>query len=406
MKKHIEQLAAIARKPARTILGLMSGTSLDGLDLALCRISGAGFQTKITVSHFETVPFSEHFQTEIRQIFAQKTVDFQKLVLLNVVVAEMHATIINDTLARWGVSPEAVDAIASHGQTVFHAPRQFHGLAQYPNATLQIGDGDHLALRTGIITLSDFRQKHLAAGGEGAPLALYGDYLLFSEPGEDRFLLNIGGIANFTFLPGNGDSSRVFATDTGPGNTLLDAAAQRYFGKPFDADARLAAGGTVDENLLAQMKAHPYFSLNPPVTTGPEQFSLDWALGITTHGLQVADALAAQKNANAADLMATLTRLTADTIVDSIRKVPLTSDRKAIFLSGGGAHNPLVIAYLTEQLAGWEFSPMADLGVDGDAKEAVLFAILANETLAGTVEDGATLGGLPLVGMGKISLPG
>ncbi|MEZ4940023.1 MAG: anhydro-N-acetylmuramic acid kinase [Saprospiraceae bacterium] len=406
MKKHIEQLAAIARKPARTILGLMSGTSLDGLDLALCRISGAGFQTKITVSHFETVPFSEHFQTEIRQIFAQKTVDFQKLVLLNVVVAEMHATIINDTLARWGVSPEAVDAIANHGQTVFHAPRQFHGLAQYPNATLQIGDGDHLALRTGIITLSDFRQKHLAAGGEGAPLALYGDYLLFSEPGEDRFLLNIGGIANFTFLPGNGDSSRVFATDTGPGNTLLDAAAQRYFGKPFDADARLAAGGTVDENLLAQMKAHPYFSLNPPVTTGPEQFSLDWALGITTHGLQVADALAAQKNANAADLMATLTRLTADTIVDSIRKVPLTSDRKAIFLSGGGAHNPLVIAYLTEQLAGWEFSPMADLGVDGDAKEAVLFAILANETLAGTVEDGATLGGLPLVGMGKISLPG
>lgn len=406
MKKHIEQLAAIARKPARTILGLMSGTSLDGLDMALCQISGAGFQTKIAISHFETVPFSEHFQKEIRQVFAQKTVDFQKLVLLNVVVAETHAAIINETLQRWGVSPDAVDAVASHGQTVFHAPRQFHGLAQYPNATLQIGDGDHLARRTGIITLSDFRQKHLAAGGEGAPLALYGDYLLFSQPGEDRFLLNIGGIANFTFLPGNGDSSRVFATDTGPGNTLLDTAAQRYFGQPYDVDAKLAASGAVDEHLLTQMKAHPYFSLNPPVTTGPEQFSLEWALGITTHGLQVADSLAAQKNANAADLIATLTRLTADTIVDGIRKVPLTSDRKAIFLSGGGAHNPLVIAYLKEQLAGWQFSPMAELGVDGDAKEAVLFAILANETLAGTVKEGAKLGGLPLISMGKISLPG
>jgi len=406
MKKHIEQLAAIARKPVRTILGLMSGTSLDGLDMALCQVSGAGFQTKISITHFETAPFSATFQREVRQVFAQKTIDFQKLVLLNVVVAETHAAIINETLQRWGVPPSAVDLIASHGQTVFHAPRQFHGMPEYPNATLQIGDGDHLARRTGIVTLSDFRQKHLAAGGEGAPLALYGDYFLFSKPGEDRFLLNIGGIANFTFLPGNGDSNRVFATDTGPGNTLLDAAAQRYFGKPYDADAHLAASGKVNENLLAQLKAHPYFSLKQPATTGPEQFSLDWALGITEYGLGIADSLAMQGKASAADLLATLTRLTADTIVEGMLRAPRTSDRKAVFLSGGGAHNPLIMTYLKKQMPGWEIRPLAQLGIEGDAKEALLFAILANETVAGEVAEGARLGGLPLIGMGKISLPG
>ncbi|MBL7774961.1 MAG: anhydro-N-acetylmuramic acid kinase, partial [Saprospiraceae bacterium] len=249
MKHNIECLAELAARPSRTILGLMSGTSLDGLDLALCAVEGAGLETTIRVTHFETVAFDEHFRRDIRRVFAQPTIDFQQLVLLHVVVAERHAAIILDTLSRWGLAPEQVDLLASHGQTVFHAPRQFHGLAGQPNATLQIGDGDHLARRTGIITLSDFRQKHLAAGGEGAPLALYGDYYLFSKKGEDRFLLNMGGIANFTFLPGDGDTAKVFATDTGPGNTLLDAAAQKYFGQAFDADARLASAGTVDTAL-------------------------------------------------------------------------------------------------------------------------------------------------------------
>lgn len=393
MKNHILQLAAIAQKPERTILGLMSGTSLDGLDLALCAVSGAGFDTRLRVTHFDTVPFDEDFKSEVRRVFAQKNIDFQHLVLLNVVVAEHHAAIINETLRRWGLQLADVDLVASHGQTVFHAPRQFHGLPDYPNATLQIGDGDHLARRTGIITLSDFRQKHLAAGGEGAPLALYGDYYLFSQKGEDRFLLNIGGIANFTFLPGDGDAAKVFATDTGPGNTLLDALAQKYFGQPFDEDSRIAASGRIDEALLRRLKSMPYFSLPNPKTTGPEQFSLEWA---EDGGLQI----------KPQDLMATLTRLTADTIADAIRQVPLTAAKKAIYLSGGGAHNPLVVQYLRQHLPDWTMHPMDALGVDGDAKEAVLFAILANETVAGTLTEGATLGGLPLVGMGKVSFPG
>lgn len=407
MKNHVLQLANLAQKPTRNILGLMSGTSLDGLDLALCSVTGAGFGTRLQVTHFDTVPFDEAFKAEIRRVFAQKTIDFQHLVLLNVVVAERHAEIINDTLRRWGIPPGEVDLIASHGQTVFHAPRQFHGLGQYPNATLQIGDGDHMARRTGIITLSDFRQKHLAAGGEGAPLALYGDYYLFSQKGEDRFLLNIGGIANFTFLPGDGDAAKVFATDTGPGNTLLDALAQKYFNRPFDADARIAAAGRVDEALLARLKNVPYFELPNPKTTGPEQFSLEWAEESSKFEVQSSklEGKNSTQRMRPEDLMATLTRLTADTIAESILKVPLTADKKTIYLSGGGAHNPLVVQYLQEHLAGWEMLPMETLGVDGDAKEAVLFAILANETVAGTLAEGATLSGLPLVGMGKISFP-
>ena len=405
MKNHVLQLAAIAQKPNRTILGLMSGTSLDGLDMALCSITGAGFDAQLKVTHFDTIPFDEDFKQEVRRVFAQKNIDFQHLVLLNVVVAERHAAIIGETLRRWGLSAADVDLIASHGQTVFHAPRQFHGLDNYPNATLQIGDGDHLARRTGIITLSDFRQKHLAAGGEGAPLALYGDYYLFSQKGEDRFLLNIGGIANFTFLPGDGDAAKVFATDTGPGNTLLDALAQKYFQQPFDEDSRIAASGRVDEALLARLKSVPYFTLPNPKTTGPEQFSLAW---VSDYGLRITDYGLNNTGAGREpeDLMATLTRLTADTIADAIRQVPLTADKKAIYLSGGGAHNPLVVQYLRQHLPDWPMQPMDALGVDGDAKEAVLFAILANETVAGTLQEGATLGGLPLVGMGKVSFPG
>lgn len=399
MQQHVLRLAAIAQKPARTILGLMSGTSLDGLDIALCTVEGAGIHTEVQVLQFDSVPYDAHFRAEVRRVFAQKTIDFQHLVLLNAVVAEHHAALVNAALERWGVAPQAVDLIASHGQTVFHAPQHFHGLLDYPNATLQIGDGDRIAHRTGIITVSDFRQKHLAAGGEGAPLALYGDYFLFSKPGEDRFLLNIGGIANYTFLPGDGNPAQVFATDTGPGNTLLDAAARRFFGQSFDADARLARQGRPDAALLARLKSDPYFQRPYPTTTGPEQFNLDWAVRGTAY-----DAPELPHEV-ACDLLATLARLTAETIADNIRRVPATAARSVVYLSGGGAHNPLIVQYLHKQLSGQEILPIGLLGVPGDAKEAVLFAVLANETIAGHAAPGTRLAGLPLVGMGKVSFP-
>ena len=398
MLHHIQQLSRIARQRSRRIIGLMSGTSLDGLDVALCRFEGAGQRTRFEVEAFETVPYDEAFKTEVRKVFAKKEIDFQHLTLLNVVVAEHQADIVNRCLRKWGVAPESVDLVASHGQTVFHAPRVFHGLPDWPNATLQIGDGDHFARRTGIITLSDFRQKHCAAGGEGAPLALYGDYFLFSKKGEDRFLLNLGGIANFTFLPGNGDSALAFATDTGPGNTLLDAFARALFNVPFDENALLAQNGLPDQRLLDIFRSEPFFAKPFPKTIGPELFSLEW--------VQAAIRQLPKGSPNPYDLMATLTRLTADTVAEAMLRTAPTVRKRKLYLSGGGAHNPLIHRFLQENLPGWDISQMAELGVHGDAKEAMLFAVLANETVAGRETKGEVLGGVPLVGMGKISLPG
>ncbi|HMQ90225.1 MAG TPA: anhydro-N-acetylmuramic acid kinase, partial [Flavilitoribacter sp.] len=235
----------------------------------------------------------------------------------------------------------------------------------------------------------------LAAGGEGAPLALYGDYFLFSQKEEDRFLLNIGGIANFTFLPGDADPEKSFATDTGPGNTLLDQVALSRFGVAFDRDSRFAKAGAVDRRLLDQMKEHPYFQRTNPKTTGPEMFGVEF----------LNDCLQKQGDIPPENLMATLTRFTAETIADAVLQVKTTFPA-SLYLSGGGAHNPLVVEYLRELLPDFPVYPFEKLGISGDAKEAVLFAALANETVAGEYGEGQRLGGIPLVSMGKISLPG
>jgi anhydro-N-acetylmuramic acid kinase len=165
--------------------------------------------------------------------------------LLNEWIGNLHANMVLDCLNEWNLTPEKVDLIASHGQTVMHAPKVLHQQMQFPNATLQIGDGDHIAVRTGIITVSDFRQKHVAAGGEGAPLAVYGDYYLFSSETENRIMLNLGGIGNFTYLPKNKNPEQVFVTDTGTGNTLIDAFVQLHFPEmSYDKDAEIARKGT------------------------------------------------------------------------------------------------------------------------------------------------------------------
>ncbi len=399
MRHHIQQLAQISRKRSRRIIGLMSGTSLDGLDLALCVFTGSGLDTKVKVEKFATMPYEEAFKQEVWRVFAKKEIDFQHLTLLNVTVAEHQAALINQCIAAWGIDKSSVDAIASHGQTVFHAPRIFHGMPAYPNATLQIGDGDHLAMRTGIITLSDFRQKHCAAGGEGAPLALYGDYFLFSKKGENRFLLNLGGIANFTYLPADGDTNAAFATDTGPGNTLLDAFSRLLFQKPFDENARFALAGKPDPKLLSMLKKDLFFAAEFPKTAGPESFNPDWVYK------SLANIYPSSYRPDPHDLMATLTHLTADTVLDAMARVSTASGKNLLYLSGGGSHNPLIVKLLKQKLKNWSVQPMQKLKVNGDAKEAVLFAVLANECLAGTQKGPAILGGIPLVSMGKISLP-
>ena len=397
MNSNIQKLYDIANKPKRTIIGLMSGTSLDGLDIALCSIEGCGTDTKLEVLHFETVSYSNEFKSELRTVFSKKEINLEKLCLLNPWIALQHAGMINTCLQEWDIKNEEVDLIASHGQTIYHAPQRLHQQQNFGNATLQIGDGDHLAVATGIITISDFRQKNIAAGGEGAPLAAYGDYLLFSKKGEDRILLNIGGIANFTFLSGNGE--HVLCTDIGPGNTLMDACMQEHYpGQSFDKDALVAKSGLINKDLLIALKENDFFNQSFPKTTGPELFNLEY--------LQKAKQKSKTESLAVKDTMATLNQFSADMIVAAIKDCIKDKNGVNIISSGGGMHNPLLMQHISDQLPNCTFYSTAETGINPDAKEAVLFALLANECVSGDVSIfGNCFSLIPAVTMGKVSFP-
>lgn len=393
MSADIKELFRLSSRPCRKIIGLMSGTSLDGLDIALCKISGSGINTCVDVLQFETINYCDDFKTDVRSVFSKRQVDLEKLCLLNASIGDLHAEMINQCISKWQISAKEIDCIASHGQSIYHAPRRLHQLKNYPDATLQIGDGDHIAVKTGIVTLSDFRQKHLAAGGEGAPLALYGDYLMFSSEFEDRILLNIGGIANFTFLPKDGNTDRVISTDVGPGNTLIDLVAQKYFNIPYDKDSKIAKTGKTDVSLLNTFLNHPFFKEDLPKTTGPELFNFQFIENSLRQALLT--------EINPADLLATITRFAAEAIAKPIKSRYL-GFLPSVYISGGGAHNILIIEHLKELLPGCTLAKAGEIGMNGDAKEAVLFAVLANETLCGSA---VKIGNAPAVTMGKISLP-
>ena len=399
MNHNIEKLFNIASKPERLIIGLMSGTSFDGLDVALCKIKGSSQVTEIELVKFETSSYQNDFKEELKTIFSRRDADLEKVCLMNEWVAIQHATIINDCLQKWGYSKNDIDLIASHGQTIYHAPKFLHKQDKFPNATLQIGDGDHIAVNTGIITISDFRQKHIAAGGEGAPLAVYGDYLLFSKKGENRIMLNIGGIANFTFLPGDSDTSKIFCTDVGPGNTMMDAFVQKNFPERyFDEGSSIANKGKVNIDLLKELKDHPFFTSDFPKTIGPELFNLTY----------LEDAMQKSKSipGTAEDIMATLNRFSADTIVDAIKKCIEKDENYSIYVSGGGMHNLLLMENIKSQLSGMEFRSTENLHINPDAKEAVLFALLANECICGEkINMGKGRSKIPSISMGKISFP-
>jgi len=399
MNPQVEQLFTIANKPERLIIGLMSGTSLDGLDIALCRFRGKGLETQIELVAFETVSYDSTFKDEIKSVFSKQQVSLEKVCLLNPWVGLYHAELILRCLAKWKVDPADIDLIASHGQTIYHAPKLLHGQQKFGNATLQIGDGDHIAHATDVITLSDFRQKHIAGGGEGAPLASYGDFLIFSKRGEDRIMLNIGGIANFTYLPGNLHADEVFCTDVGPGNTLMDALIQQNLpGKYFDENAEVAKRGSLNDALLRALKDHPFFEQPFPKTTGPELFNLNY--------LENAKMRSGVQAISLEDTMATLNRFSADMIVEAIKKSSGDETNFKLYSSGGGMHNPLLMANIKSQLPGFSFFSTHDLHINPDAKEAVLFATLANECICGGgVQFGSGRNGIPSVSMGKISFP-
>ena len=437
MNPNIQKLCHIAGKPKRLIIGLMSGTSFDGLDIALCEFTGSGTATTLRLLQFVTKEYTPEFKEELKSVFAKESVSLEKVTLLNAWIGSYYATLINDCLAQWKLTANDIDLIASHGQSIFHAPKHQRPPDQYGNATLQIGDGDHLAVGTKIITLSDFRQKHIAAGGEGAPLAVYGDNLLFSNSGENRILLNIGGIANFTWLPANASntaseantanttntSGEPFSTDVGPGNTLMDQYVQATFpGQYYDKDSTLALQGTVSEPLLIALFDHPFFQATFPKTTGPELFNLTYlhnALERSHAAPEPSHAAPEPSHASPEpshaslepsgrsplsppDILATLALFSARSIIEAITSTIPANTSFGIYTSGGGIYNRLLIRHLEDHFHK-KLHPTSALGVNPDAKEAVLFALLANEAVAGEKTTSSYI--YPMVSMGKISFP-
>lgn len=392
MNPGIYKLAVAGDKKSRIIIGLMSGTSMDGLDVALTEISGYGKTTRVKVLKFESVPYTKEYKEELQRIFCKETVNLQLLTLLNAKTALVHADIVTNCLKKWNVSHLSIDCIASHGQTIYHAPRSLHQIEGFPNATLQIGDGDHLAVKTKIPTISDFRQKHVASGGEGAPLALYGDQILFTSKTENRILLNIGGISNFTYLPSSGPAESI-CTDCGPGNTLSDLLVREYFGRPYDENGEIAMSGEVNTSLLQAMQELPFFQKELPKTTGQELFNKEF--------VEKAIQKAAIRDIEPKDLIATVAELTASSIATCIQKATKGEPFKC-YVSGGGIHNRYLMKSIKNKILPNDISNTEDLGIDPDAKEAVLFAVLANEMICGsTLSSGAG----PELTMGKISLP-
>jgi anhydro-N-acetylmuramic acid kinase len=359
-------LLALRELPARIIVGLMSGTSGDGIDAAVVEIAGAGASTRARLLAATTVPYPDGLR---RRLFALDRAPAGELCELDVLLGEAFAQAALDAIAAASLDATRVHLVASHGHTACHQPRS-SGRA---GATLQVSEGSVIAERTGLPVVCDFRVRDVAAGGEGAPLVPLPDWILFRTPGRVRALQNLGGIANVTVV--TEDRARVFAFDNAPGNMVLDAAARAASAgrERFDRDGARAAAGTIDAALLTELAAHPFLALGPPKSTGREVFGLPFVAPLL-------DRFAGREN----DLLATLTRFVAHAIAASYHDHVAPRERiDEVWLSGGGVHNLTLVAHLGELLAPLPVRSVADLGVDPDAKEALAFAILGNQTLHG-----------------------
>jgi anhydro-N-acetylmuramic acid kinase len=360
----VSRLLAVRGRPRRIVIGLLSGTSADGTDAALCEIAGFGENTGLVARAFVTTPFPRPLRERIYRV---SQADASELTDLDVMLGEAFADGARAVADAAGVAMTDVDLIGSHGQTAVHHPRSAGQLG----ATLQIGEAAVIAERTGCPVVSDFRVRDVAAGGEGAPLVPLVDHLLFRKPGRRRALQNIGGIANVTLVSERLDD--LVAFDNGPGNMPLDtvARAASQGREAFDRDGARAARGDIDEGLLTELHRHPYLSQRLPKSTGRETFGKDFVYPL----------LARYHNRHD-DLLATLTRFSAEAIARSYREMlPAMPDE--VFISGGGALNPTLMRHLTELLSPVPVTTSAALGVDPEAKEAIAFAVLANQTLFG-----------------------
>ena len=356
------------------VLGLMSGTSADGVDAALTEITGRGHTLRVTLLDFQAVPYSSHLRKTILRTAEKGTVP--DVCRLHAVLGEFFAKAALKTIAHAGLLPEEVDLIGSHGQTIHHCPQPVYepGLGMI-RSTLQIGDPSIIAERTGITTVFDFRARDLAAGGEGAPLTPYIHSLVFRHSSRSRLVINLGGIANVTLLPPGGDLARIQAFDTGPCNMLLDGLAGSLSNGKYSMDrgGKLALRGNVNANLSKMLLAHPFIKRPPPKSTGREEFGSRY--------IQRIRRMAQRRNLASEDLLATACHFIAQTIASANRW--LSEDPQEVVVGGGGVFNHALMAELKNVFQPTPVFPMEHVGSHSKAFEAEAFAVLAYQTAHG-----------------------
>ncbi len=386
------RIREIAAKKKMRVAGLMSGTSVDGVDVAVVDIT----KQKVHLLAFDVFPYPPALRREILRLCRPETARLDNICHYNFVLGEVFADAIIKLCRKSSISLSSIDLVGSHGQTIYHNPRGKRYSRTTVRSTLQIGEPSVIAQRTGITTIADFRPRDMAAGGEGAPLVPYADYILFGHGRSSRAVQNIGGIANVTFLPRGCKQDDITAFDTGPGNMIIDSIIRLISTERqrFDPAGKMAAQGTVNKRLLNEMLRHPFLRRRPPKSTGREEFGSDFANRIYQK--------ATQKGLSDIDIVATLTAFTANSIARAYHQLLPTMPDEVI-LCGGGAHNNTLVEMLRGELPNVKMLSTEDFGISVDAKEAVSFAILAWATINGLTNNvpGATGADRPVV-LGKI----
>lgn len=347
------------------VAGIMSGTSLDGIDVAIVDIRGR----RIHPVAFRSAPYNQRVRKAILGV-SNTTTTTAEIARLHFLLGHLYAKAVQETCRRARIPLKSIELIGCHGQTIFHQGEQRPFLGRPVATTLQIGEASVIAEALGVPVVSDFRTRDMAAGGKGAPLVPFLDYLLFRHPKKGRVALNIGGIANISAIPPNASPGDVIAFDTGPGNMVIDTLTAEFTKgrERFDRDGRIAAEGCLDHRLLDQWLAGPYYRQPPPKTAGREQYGADFIA-------------ATKQRFPLRDLITTCTALTAATIalgIEHFVKPRMRVDE--LIAAGGGVHNRTLMGYLQAFLPGVPITRTTDFGIDPDAKEAVAFAVLAHET--------------------------
>jgi anhydro-N-acetylmuramic acid kinase len=358
------------------VLGLMSGTSADGIDVALARIYGAPPKLKAKLLDHTSAKFPTALRKEILHVAEGRQITANELSQLNFRLGEVFADAALKACTRFRVSRSRVDLIGSHGQTVFHRGRPAFFFGRKVASTLQIGEASVVAARTGITTVGDFRPADIALGGQGAPLVPYADYLLYRHKTLGRVSLNLGGIANITVIPASAKPSQMFAFDTGPANMLIDALVSHFtHGRQrYDNGGKMAMTGRGIPALLDELMRDPYFRQKPPKSTGREYYGDAYVKKVL--------ALGERHRAKPPDLIRAATFLTALSIADALSTFILPKVKiHQLIVSGGGARNPLILAQLEAALPEIEVLPSSKFGIPEDAKEAFAFALLAYECI-------------------------